>query len=280
MVMSKPQIAYLGPEGTFSHILTRRRYGDSLQLIPSPTIDDVFDFVEEDTSRLGIVPIENSSGGNIYDTVDRLVDEKNILTIHEELSMHVNLALLGHEGEEVRVLYSHFAPLHHCEPWIKEHLPKVERHAVSSTGEAAKLAAADKHSAALGPKESAKIYDLDILVYPVEQHLPNVTQFYCIGHPKKEGPDDSKSSLVVVLPNTPGSLCNFLEPFKDSEVNLTRILSRPLVGRPNQYVFFIDIKGIPKGEPVKRTLELAKENSLYTHLRILGSYPVLPPFTS
>jgi len=118
-IMLTTEIAYLGPQGTFAHLVAEKRYRGRT-LIPQNSIDDVFRYVQADPGRKGIVPIENSSGGTIYETVDHLIDRSCTLSIQEELSIKVRLALLGHKRESVRVLYSHFAPFHHCDGWIKE----------------------------------------------------------------------------------------------------------------------------------------------------------------
>ncbi|MCX6856047.1 MAG: hypothetical protein NTV80_14195 [Verrucomicrobia bacterium] len=141
--MSSPvtTIACLGPEGSFSHLLTEKRFPEArVQLMGN--IGEVFDFLHTQPSALGIVPIENSSGGFIIDTVDRLVDERCGLFILEELTLDVKLALLGQAGAEVQTIHSHAMPFFHCDEWLKAHYPDAKRIVEPSTAKAAEKAAA------------------------------------------------------------------------------------------------------------------------------------------
>lgn len=271
-------IGYLGPEKTFSHLVAMKRFGKSQKLVSLPTVGDVFDFVGKKSGRIGIVPIENSSGGTIYETVDCLVDEDSRACIVEELSVRVNLALLGRSNHPFKVVYSHFAPLYHCEKWLKERYPAVELKKVASTALAAQTAASEVGAAALGTKQSAREYGLDILMYPVAPEIPNVTQFFAIGSCHKTNALGQKMSLVASLSNKPGSLFDFLEPFKLNKVNLTRILSRPVIGHPNTYVFFVDINGTGEDESVRAALAEAKRAC--KSLRCVGTYPIHRQFQS
>ncbi len=272
---TKPNLAYLGPEGTFSDIVSKKRYGESHTLIPKSDIDEIFDYVQADPSREGVVPIENSSGGIIHATVDRLVSEGNTLTIREGLSIRVNLALAGHKGNVPLRVYSHFAPLHHCDKWLKNNLPDIKRVEVASTAEAAKRAAADPDAVALCTRDAVKLYSLETLHYPVEQDVENITQFYCIGH-REPSPklNKTKTSIIISLPNTSGALVDLLLPLKENGVNLTRILSRPIPGRPQEYIFLIDLQGSKDDDAVKNSMQYMLDHRLCAQLKILGSYPV------
>ncbi len=275
--MAESPVAFLGPEGTFAHLVAQKRFHGKNKLVPLPTIDEVFDFVAGKPSARGIVPIENSSGGTIYDTIDRLVDHTDVL-IEEALSLNVRLALLGKSKENLRVIYSHFAPLHHCEPWIDRHFPGVEVREVSSTAKALITAAEEPGAAAIGNRQASGIYKLKILEFPIEQDIPNVTQFLLLGHRTGSSEAESRTTLAVTLPNAPGSLCDFLQPFKDNQINLTRIISRPIVGKPNSYVFLVDLKGAMKSKGVSKALAMAKPAC--ASLRLLGSYPVRKSYSS
>ncbi len=277
--MPKVEVAYLGPEGTFSHLVALERYPDAL-FVPQRTIAEVFGYVSQKSGRRGVVPIENSSGGTIYETVDCLIEPYSVLCVQEEMSICVNLAMIGRKGEQIRTIYSHFAPFQHCDTWLKEKFPNVERLVVSSTGEAARLvSSSNAHGlAAISARKSSEIYKLDILEFPIVQSIKNMTQFFMIGHKNEDAQNSSKSSLVVSLNNAPGSLCAFLEPFKDAGVNLSRIVSRSVMGRPNEYVFFVDIAGTEKDEATRKALSIVRKTSV--NIRMVGTYPVLPPFES
>lgn len=262
-------IAYLGPEGSFAHHVAKQRFGDT-DLRPFRGIPEVFAFINSESRGRAVVPIENSTGGTIMPTVDGLID--NALFVQEELSLDVKLALIGRKDVPIQVVYSHFAPLQHCEKWLHAHYPDARLVATPSTSGAAQLAAREEGSAAIGPVENAQAHRLDILHYPIESHIPNVTQFFVIAHSPVVSEESTKTSLVVALKDVPGSLCLFLEPFKEHGVSLKRIQSRPIIGQPNTYVFFVEIEGAEQERTVNKALIAARTVS--DSIKSLGSYPV------
>jgi prephenate dehydratase len=272
------QVAYLGPEGTFSHLVARKRFGTTARLLPQPSVYDVFAFVRAGPQRMGIAPIENSSGGTIYETIDGLVAEAGKVVISEELSLNVRLALLGRSGEKILALYSHFIPLQHVQPWVREHLPGVRQNRTSSTARAAEAAAAEPGAAALGTREAARRYGLQVLKFPVHSEVPNITEFIVLGQQTRPAPRSTKTSLLVTLENRPGSLFDFLQAFKQNEVNLTRLLSRPIIGQPKSYLFMVDLQGTPTATHVQRALAAARRAA--RSLTVLGVYPVRKMYAS
>ncbi|WP_018291941.1 prephenate dehydratase domain-containing protein [Verrucomicrobium sp. 3C] len=271
-----PTIAYLGPEHTFSHLVASRRFPQS-RLIPCLSISEVIARAEAEEHHLGLVPIENSSGGMILETVDLLLEEERPLFIQEELALHVQLALVGHPEDAPRIIYSHWAPLGHCRRWIEKRFPKVELRTAASTSEAAWLAAKTPEAAALATREAAAAAGLVVLHYPVAEGILNLTQFVLLGR-NKFSPGGKETSLVFSLPQEPGSLCSFLEVFRTERINLKRIVSRPVPGQPNTYVFFVSLEGSDEEGPMERSLRKAEQRAL--RCRSLGSYPVLAPYAS
>ena len=271
--MSSPvtTIACLGPEGSFSHLLTEKRFPDAnVQLMGN--IGEVFDFIRTQPSALGIVPIENSSGGFIIDTVDRLVDERCGLSILEELTLDVKLALLGQAGAEVQTIHSHAMPFFHCDEWLKAHYPDAKRIVEPSTAKAAEKAAALSSAAAIGPRQNAKRHGLTLLHFPIAGDIPNITQFYLLGHSENAAStENNRTALVVELPDRPGSLCRFLTPLSDAAINLKRLESRPIRGQPNKYRFYIEIAGSPAEPHFKAALDQTRADGAQIHS--LGSYP-------
>src|SRR5437870_3414870 len=154
--MPSNTIAFLGPEGTFAHLAAERRFGKGDRFVAIPSIKNVFDYVMEDRRRLGIVPIENSSGGTILSTVELLTSRFHPLFVRESLSVNVRLALLGADKKSIRVIYSHFAPLHHCENWLAKNFPQVELRTAASTAVAVKKAASERDAAAIGSRDAGK----------------------------------------------------------------------------------------------------------------------------
>lgn len=277
--MNIKEITYLGPKGTYTQQIAEMRFGEGIKMIPASTIFDACEHVKQVNNSYAVIPIENSSAGSITGTIDILMNDQE-LTIVESMSLVVRLALLGKSGVEIKHIYSHFAPFKHCATWIQENLPGVECHEVASTAEGAIRASKEPNAAALGSKKLASIYDVEVLEYPVEQDIVNETEFVVVTTCKTNGDngDGDRSSLAVELKHGPGSLCSFLIPFRDEEVNLTRIISRPVYGVPSEYAFYIDIKGNKNDETVKEVLSLAKDHC--DSLRIIGSYKHVGKFHS
>lgn len=272
------EVAYLGPIGTYSNLVAQKYYGAKTRMVPMATILDVCSFVSRSATRRGIIPSENSSGGAIYETVDILLENRPRIHIEHEITLDVQLALIGRKNETPKVLYSHFAPLEHCDTWIRKTLGRIQRRQVSSTAVAALHAAAEPSAVALGSRKLASLYSLDILHYPVEADLPNVTTFYAIAGKRFQPQAATKTALAVKLPNTPGSLCSFLDTFRAENVNLSRLISRPIRGCPREYAFLVDVQGTPTQPPTKRALQQARKVS--TDLRIVGTYPCSKKFKS
>lgn len=271
-------VGYLGPEGTFSHQVAKKRFGAKTRFVPCSGIHEIFEFIKAGRGRLGVVPVENSSGGTIYETIDGLVENAGRLHILESLSLNVRLALLGHRSENVRELYSHFVPLQHCQTWIRKNLPGIKTHRTASTAAAAERAAEHPSFAALATRDAARRYGLDILQFPVETSLPNITDFLLIGPAQKPAPQSTKTSLLVMLENRPGSLFDFLAAFKDANIDLTRLLSRPIIGQPQSYLFVVDIKGTPAQPAIRTALRTAHKAA--SRLIQLGVYPVRKTYAS
>lgn len=273
--MSEPvnsqHLACLGPEGSFSHLLTQMRFPDAkVELMAS--IGEVFDFIRTHPGTLGIVPIENSSGGFIIDTVDRLVDERCGLYIIEELTLDVKLALLGRKGAEVKTIHSHAMPFFHSDEWLKSNYPNAKRLTEASTAKAAEKAAVMEGAAAIGPRQNAERHSLDILHFPIAGEVPNITQFFLLGPEAGEpGFFNNRTALVVELPDSAGSLCRFLTPISDGAINLKRLESRPIRGQPNKYRFYIEIEGSPAEPHVTAALDQTRSEG--AHIRSVGSYP-------
>lgn len=264
-------IACLGPEGSFSHLLTEMRFpGVPVKLLGN--VGEVFDFLATQPDAAGIVPIENSSGGFIIDTVDRLVDERCKLHILEELTLDVKLALLGHPGGHIDVIHSHPMPFFHSDEWLRANHPDAKRLSESSTAAAAAKAAANPRAAAIGPRQNAARHALSILHFPIAGEVPNVTQFFLLDHaPNAASTANNRTALVVELPDRPGSLCRFLTPLSDAGVNMKRLESRPIRGQPNKYKFYIEIEG-STAEP-RVADALAKASAEAAGIRSVGSYP-------
>ncbi len=274
----KQTIAFLGPLGTYSHLVTKKRFGVDAELVPLSGILDVCTYVSRNKNSKGIVPIENSSGGTINETIDILLTNRPRIYIEEELTLQVKLALLGHKDCKIRKLHSHFVPLEHCTPWIKKNLGRVDKVEEPSTAIAAAHVTVDPYAAALGGRHLAKQFGLSVLEFPVETETPNITTFIVISSKRIEQPKSTKITMSIRLPNEPGSLYRLLGIFEKENINLSRLVSRPIRGAHKEYAFLIDIDGDMQQKNVKRAINAAKKQS--TSLRMCGVYPCRTPYRS
>ncbi|MFV0338836.1 MAG: prephenate dehydratase [Chthoniobacterales bacterium] len=270
-------VAYLGPEGTFSHLLARKRFGSDFQGQSCPDLSSAFHFLKNTPNSLALIPIENSSGGTIYDSADLLIKNADRVFIQEDLTLDVRLALVGHKNKPPLRIYSHFAPLNHHRAWLEKNYPAAQLLTASSTAEAARKAGQDADAAALAAPDAAELYGLDTLLFPIRPEAINVTRFYIIGtHPcastQLEDPNKGyKTAFIFSLKNETGSLHAFLGPLAKRGVNLRMIVSRPLVGHPETYVFFVEIEGRSHEPHVNEAIREAK--TFCNTFTLLGSFP-------
>jgi len=264
------RVGFLGPEHTFSHLAARRKFGTQADFMPLATIPDIFRAVEAEQVQVGVVPVENSTGGVVPETLDCLLD--TTLRICAEAHLPVHLSLLGTAPlTEIRRLYTHPQPLAQCRVWLQRNLPTAEVKIVSSTAAAAQEAAGDPAGAALAPQEAGDAYGLPALAVNIEDVPSNRTRFFVIAAQDARATGRDKTSLVFSTAHKSGALHEALGAFADHRLNLTLIQSRPMRGQPWQYVFFVDFEGHREDREVKEALaELQQHCSL---VKVLGSYP-------
>ena len=263
-------VAYLGPEGTFSHIAAVSKFGHSVAYLAQNTIDDIFNAVSDGAADYGCVPIENSSEGAVNLTLD-IFTRANV-QICSEINLRVHQSLLAKcEMDEIRTLYSHAQSLAQCRTWISENLPDVEIHECVSNARAASLAAREPGAAAIANVFNCEIYGLKALSENIEDNPHNTTRFLVIGSqtPKRTGCD--KTSLCFALKDRVGVLFDALLPFKEEGITLSMIESRPSKIQNWEYYFFIDLLGHQDDENVARALD--KLRPMTQAMRVLGSYP-------
>ncbi len=273
------KVAYFGREGSFAHEAARKAFPHIKAFLPGGSVEDVLDILYASGAECGLVPVENTSGGMVTDSLDALLSRQFIRSryrIQEEITLPVRLSLLSRAPlSRVRTIYSHPIPFHFLAGWIKRHLPRSRKITTGSTAEGALLAARDPHGAAIGNRIAAEIYGLKVLPVRLPQQ-PNQTSFYAIAHQPLSRIRPKRTAICLGLPNTPGSLVKILSIFAAQRINLTRLTSRPLSKRktgfrPNQYVFWMDLEGTPSKPHVRLALQTAKRTASF--LDILGIYP-------
>jgi len=265
-------VAFLGPEGTFTNAAAREVFGAGAVLTPAESIAEVFTEVQHRRADFGVVPVENSTEGAVTSTLDLLVESS--LRITAEVRLDVEQCLLGtaDEWSTIRRVLSHPQGLAQCRRWLAAHLPKASLETVASTSRAAELATDDPTVAAVASRLAAERAGLRVLASDIQDETGNATRFFVLGHHDAESASgDDKTSVVCTVRDEVGVLAELLRPLAACGVSLHKIESRPLRGKPWEYVFFLDLRGHRTDARVKRAL--ARMKPLTTSMKILGSYP-------
>ncbi len=258
-------IAYLGPEGSFTHQAAESRFGAMSAYLPINSIKGVFREVSTKKAKFGVIPIENSSNGIVTDTINCL-SQYNLKIIAEVvLNIHHTLATKCDKIKDIKKLYSKDIAFDQCRKFLANvGLDEVEQIPVESTTKAAKLASKESDSAAICAHVGAKIYNLPILFENIEDTDNNKTRFFIVSDFENGQSGNDKTSILVKFPDKQGALFEFLKDFNDAGINLTKIKSHIVEGNS---IFFIDFDGHKDDENVKNVL-LKHENSV----KVLGSY--------
>jgi len=265
-------IAYLGPEGTFTHTAARKQFGSTASYLSCRNFDEIFDEVEAGRVTYGVVPVENAFEGAVTHTLDLFVDRNVSICAEVLLGIHHHL-LARCRTEEIEVVYTKSEVLAQCRKWLQKHLPNARLEEADSTAAAAEQIAADPHAAAIASKEVAERYDLPILASNIEDHHGNTTRFLVIGQHDSPPSGKDKTALVMSTTDRPGALHDLLEPFHRRDIGLTRIESRPSRKHLWEYVFFIDLQGHREDAEVAAALNDIRKTP-DDFLKILGSFPV------
>ncbi len=272
LALERPlKVAYLGPEGTFTQAAALRHFGHAAEAEAMGSIPDVFQEVENGAADYGVIPVENSSEGVVNHTLDMFLTSPLQICGEVSLRIHHNLLGLSTRLEDITRVFSHQQSLAQCRGWLDRHLPFVERVAVGSNAEAARLAAQTEQSAAIAGQAAAELYRLDTLAQNIEDDADNTTRFLVIGRHATQPSGDDKTSILVSTRNESGSLYRLLQPLADHSISMTRIESRPSRRGNWDYVFFIDLLGHREDPKLSAALrELGRIAGMYKEL---GSYP-------
>jgi len=265
-------VAIQGEAGSFSHAAAQEALGADVRLVPCPTFEELFRAVEAGQATRGVVPIENSLAGSVYEAYDAL--GAHALHVVAETQVRVRHCLVVRPGTalgDVRRVASHPVALAQCRHFFIDHPAVAPVPAYDTAGSVRDLLAGRLEAdAAIGSALAAQLYGGEILLEGIEDHPENYTRFLVVA--REPGPLEgtSKTSLVFLLPNVPGSLHRAMGVFATRGLDLTKIESRPLVGRPWEYAFYLDVLGDPRGAVADALAELAV---LARDLRVLGAYP-------
>lgn len=264
-------VAYLGPEGTYTHLAALKHFGGSIDGVSVASIEQVMREVEARSADFGIVPVENSFEGGINQTLDALRDSPLKICGEVVLDIHHQLLSSATDISQVKHVYAHSQALAQCRRWLAENLPAVQCTPVSSNGEAARRVRDEADAAAIAGVVAANIYALGTLRKNIEDQPGNTTRFVVLGHSSPPPSGKDVTSIMFTTPNQPGALHDVLSVLAAAEISMTRIESRPLRQESWDYVFFVDVDGHADNDIVSQALvQLEAKTSL---LKILGSYP-------
>lgn len=264
-------VAIQGIKESFHAIAAYSLFSQDINLKECLSFNDVFSAVKNGESDYGVVAIENSLYGSINDTYDLLV--KNDLYICGEAYEQISLYLLGVPNsklEDITDVYSHPAALGEASDFLDLKLPSASRHEYSDTALSAKFVADSKDNtkAAIAGKLAANAYNVKTLASNIESHKHNYTRFILIARePSSPTPGHIKSTIVFQTGNAPGSLYQALGVFAERKISLTKLESRPIVGKAWRYMYYADIEA---NFDAKIHSELS---NVASNVRLLGSYP-------
>ena len=266
------RVVFQGVEGAYSHAAMCRFFGDDVNAFHVDGFRDAIEAIAEGAADYAVLPIENSSAGIVGDNYDLLVDFENYIVAEQVIKCeHVLMGVPGASLSGIRRVLSHPQALAQCAPYLEGH-PEWEQVSFANTALAAKKVAEDKDpsAAAIGSAFAAKRFGLDILADQVYYNEANSTRFIIVTNQRIFRRDAQKISICFELPHRSGSLYSILSHLIYNNVNMTRIESRPILGRSWEYRFFIAFDGNLSSSSVKNALRGIREEAI--SMKILGNY--------
>jgi len=269
----KTTVAFQGARYAFSEIAAKQFFGATITCIPCKSFDNVFETVVNNQAVFGIVPVENSLTGSIHRNYDLLLEHE--LLIVGEVRLRVEQHLIANPGitlDEIRTVYSHPQALEQCRLFLAS-LPNVEPVASYDTAGSVKMIRDNKimNAAAIASRLAADTYNMQIIKEVIEDIPENFTRFLILAEADKKLGAADKTSIVFSMKNIPGALFKALSVFALRDIDLLKIESRPLRGKPWEYIFYLDFVGNMQQEGAQNAIRHLKEMTKL--LKVLGSYP-------
>lgn len=265
--------------GSFHHIIAQKLFGKDIRVLERDDFSDVFEDTAKGKAAYGIVAIENALTGSILENYDLLL--KNKLFIAGEGYLRIAQQLIVWPGTglpDIRSVHSHPVALRQCRKFLDRH-PGWKIVTESDTAGSVKMIRDKKmkNAAAIAGSVAAEIYDMRILAKNIETNKKNYTRFLILSKEAKPRGTADKTSLVFSVRNKPGSLVNVLQIFSDHKINLSKIESRPIIGKVWEYVFYADVEAGLEEKKMKDALGQVKRHVAW--IRVLGSYEKGKTFT-
>jgi chorismate mutase/prephenate dehydratase len=265
-------VAYLGPAGTFSEQAAMAQFGQSVRLLPCPTIDEIFRVTETQGADYGVVPVENSAEGVVNRTLDLLLQTSLIINAEISLPIVHHLLTLSGDMTGITQISAHPQALAQCQQFLNSHYPHVSRIATQSNAEAATLASQSPHIAAIAGEFAQHHYGLQAAATAIQDDAHNRTRFAILGRQRTQSSGADQTSLILSVVNSAGAVHQLLQPLATHGVSMTRFESRPARQGKWEYYFYVDIEGHQDDAPVK--LALSQLAELAAFYKVLGSYPL------
>ncbi len=266
------RVAFLGPEGSYTHQAAESRFGAMSEYLSMNTIASVFQTVESKRAKYGVIPIENNTDGVVGETLDLLGASNLHIVAEMMMPIHHTFATKCDKLEDIRRIYSKDIAFGQCRNFLGEYnLENAERFPVDSTAKAAMLASKEPQSAVICSHIAAKLYKIPILFENIEDMHTNKTRFIIVSDFKNKPSGNDKSSIFAKISHSdrPGALLGLLKDLNDLNINMTKIESRPIDDINDfSFWFFIDFEGHVDDEPIQNLFR--KRGA---EIKWLGSYP-------
>ncbi len=266
-------ISYLGPEGTFSHEAALGHFGHAAVFSPQPSTQAVFNDVCQGHSQYGVIPLENSFGGVVSESIDGLIADTELSACLEIklLVQHNLIAGAGTTLKNIEKIYAHQQSFKQCHNWLS--CFKADQLVpVASNAQAAQMAKDNGIGyAAIASKTAAQIYGLEILKSNTQNSFDNQTRFIVISKNKTRPSGKDKTLLALAIKNETGALHKILAAFSEAQLSLSLIQSRPSHKTLWDYIFYIEVEGHHDEPPLKDVLKTLLKHTNW--LRVLGSFP-------
>ncbi len=269
------KVAIQGLEASYHDIARKKYFSDTQEVVHCDTFKEVFEAVESEDAEYGLVAIENSLYGSINEVYDLLL--RYHFYINGEIYLRINHCLIGIKGsnlDNITTVHSQLPALAQCEDFLDKYLPNAKRIEEHDTSASAKLIAEKNilSSAAIASKAAAELHGLRIISENIESNKQNYTRFVAFGKNRQYIPNSNKTSLIVRTDQDTkaGSLYRTLGVFANRNINLTKIESRPIVGKAWHYLFYLDFE---MGANDKKGKDALQElHDIGAEVTVIGSY--------
>jgi len=266
------KIAFQGTHYAFSEIAARKYFGDDIVTLPCRRFSDVFSAVEQGDCNYGIVPVENSTTGSVYQNLDLILDSS--VTVTGEVQLRIEQHLIANPGvklQDIKVVYSHPQALEQCRRFLSG-FPEIETIASYDTAGSVKHIREQQllHAAAIAGRQAAEDNRMQILREEIEDNPQNYTRFQIITKSSAIPANADKTSVIFSMKNIPGALFKSLSVFALRDIDLLKIESRPMRGKRWKYLFYLDFAGSMQEERCRNAIRHLEE--IASFLKVLGSY--------